>query len=559
MVSAPLPWQHPARRSPDSSRRRVLTLAAATLLLLALGSMPGSPATGVAGMLASSGDSSHRNNSNQKIPAAPGKSGDARSETQESAVSSGPYTSFGTPVKLTPTGGGGYEPATVAGFGDIFVTAHKENAEDALAPDSGSQSGTRSSSWAWASFDGGKTFSDIPGLPLNLENRQVGDEGDFAFDDAGHLYFVDTNIADNNLTRWTVRPGGASGVSLDFTRPVIPTAQAVDDRPWITAHGNGYVFYFGNEGDKVTYPLGQGAPGSGPGRYTVYRSTNGGLTFDPTGYTLPDSGWCRPAADHTPGSPYVYAVCTNDGGSNDLTDNCPCDPGTIWAYVSADNGQTFSRYKVGNYEALDSTGSWPIVQVAPDGSLYALYIDSTKLDANNNPIGNKVLLFHSEDHGKTWSQQNITPMPGRYHYSWLSVSPDGKYLGVGLYYRPDNTQPWFVYGSVFKPGQKPALTRIDPIPVAPPDREASGDLMGCSFNSDDSLNVVYTRDVITVPHATLFRDIYFARSVTADQEKSESPAGGQPSGTSPSTSIAADLPSSSSGALPSPSVDLKLP
>ena len=420
---------------------------------------------------------------------------------------------FGKPVKVTPPGGGGYEPAVVAGpFGDIFVTAHKENAEDALAPDSGSQSGTRSSSWAWVSVDGGRSFTDIPGLPLNAENRWVGDEGDLSIDGANHLYFVDTNVTDDNLTRWSIRGPGLGGIGIDYTRPLMPTAQPVDDRPWITSHSSSSVFYFGNEGDKTTYPLGTGAKGSGMGRYTVYQSYDGGASFSLTGYTLPDSGWCRPAADPRAGSAYVYAVCTNDGGSNDITDSCPCDPGIIWAYVSSDNGHTFSRHQVGTYEALDGTTSWPTVAIGPRGDVWALYVNGI-LDKNGNTVENRLLLFHSTDHGATWTRQDITPLRGRYHYSWLSISPDGRFLGVGLYYRPDNSSPWRVYGAIWRPGGRPSLVSLDPAnPVAPANREAPGDLLGSAFNADGTLDVVWTRDVVVTPAATLFRDIYFARS-----------------------------------------------
>src|SRR5213592_380191 len=162
--------------------------------------------------------------------------------------------SFGAPVKVTPDLGFGYEPSLVVDpYGNIFATAHKENWQLALAPDTNSPTFTRSMSWAWASVDGGKTFVDIPGLTsLSLEQHQFGDEGDMAFDDAHHLYFVDTNVADDTITRWSVT--GLGQVSIDFTRPLIPALQLIDDRPWVTAHGNGHVFYLGNEGDKVTYP-----------------------------------------------------------------------------------------------------------------------------------------------------------------------------------------------------------------------------------------------------------------------------------------------------------------
>src|SRR5947209_9065976 len=262
-----------------------------------------------------------------------------------SAAQGGAGTAFNAPVKVTPDLGFGYEPATVVDpYGNVFVTAHKENWQLALAPDANSPTYTRSMSWVWTSVDGGKSFVDPPGLSsISIEQHQFGDEGDLAFDDAHHLYFVDTNVTDNTIARWSVSGPGLANMSLDFTRPLVPTAQLVDDRPWVAAHGNGHVFYLGNEGDKVTYPLGQGTgSGFGPGRYTVYRSTDGGQTFDSLGYTLKDSGWCRPAADHAPGSQYVYAVCGNDGGSyDDYTPNNQM--GKLYAHVSSTDGASCER------------------------------------------------------------------------------------------------------------------------------------------------------------------------------------------------------------------------
>src|SRR5438045_1578027 len=174
-----------------------------------------------------------------------------------SVAHGGPGTAFNAPVKVTPDLGFGYEPATVAdGYGNIFVTAHKENWQLALAPDATSPTSTRSMSWVWTSVDGGHSFVDPPGLSsISIEQHQFGDEGDLAFDDANHLYFVDTNVADDTIARWSVTGAGLANMKLDFTRPLIPAAQLVDDRPWVTAHGNGHVFYLGNEGHKVTYQL----------------------------------------------------------------------------------------------------------------------------------------------------------------------------------------------------------------------------------------------------------------------------------------------------------------
>src|SRR5205807_9948996 len=131
-------------------------------------------------------------------------------------------------------------------------------------------------------------------------------------------------------------------VVLETTRLLIRAAQLVDDRPRITAHRNGHVFYVRDEGDDVTYPLGRPGSGCGPGRYTVYPSTDGGNTFNSLGCTLPDSGWCRPASDHRAGVHLVYAVCGNDGGSDDVF-TAMNPKGTLYAYVSADDGQSWRR------------------------------------------------------------------------------------------------------------------------------------------------------------------------------------------------------------------------
>ena len=443
-----------------------------------------------------------------------------------SAVASAQTARFGAPVKVTPTGGFGYEPSFVADkFGNLVATAHKENWQLALAPDVNSPTASRSMSWVWLSTDKGATWGDIPGLTsLSIEQHQFGDEGDLALDDANHLFFVDTNVTDDTFVRWKV--SGLGQYTLEATRPLIPAAQLVDDRPWVTAHGDGHVFYFGNEGDKVTYPLGQGSgSGFGPGRYTVYASTDGGNTFNSLGYTLKDSGWCRPASDHRAGVHITYAVCGNDGGSDDLIS--PTNPkGTLYSYVSTDDAKTFSRFVVGSYQALDSSTSWPSVMVGPDGTVWALFVDAHQLECSTDitgattcdPDSNRIMLYQSTDQGHTWKGKDITPMPGRYRYAWLALSNDGKKLGIGTYYRPsDTTTDWHVFGAIFSPWQKPQLVSLDPNnPVAPNATEPPGDYMGSYFLSDGTLGVIWTRDVVrvdaTLTSATVVRDIYFARS-----------------------------------------------
>src|SRR4051794_4477178 len=397
-----------------------------------------------------------------------------------------------TPVKVTPTNGYGYEPSFIVdGYGNLFATAHKENWQLALAPDANSPTQTRSMSWAWLSTDKGKTWKNPPGLtPLSVEQHLVGDEGDMTQDDAGHIYYADTYAGDITLTRWTTN--GLNNITFDFTRPAVPTPED-DDRPWVIAHGNGHLFYFANAGNKVV----------NGGRYTVHASYDGGVTFDSVGVPLPDSGWCRPAADHRPGSKLVYVACTNDGGK-------------LYSFVSTDDGHSFQRYNMGTYNNDDGTQSWPAIQVGPDGTVWALYVDSNDVGDGGIPNTNQIYLFRSTDSGKTWSKQDITPVRGRYQYAWLSLSADGKKLGMGVYYRPNADFAWSVAGITWAAGGKvdgKNLLSLDPKhPVAPMENaEPPGDYLGSYFLPGGKLGVIWTRISLWTSATTLERDIYFAR------------------------------------------------
>ncbi len=426
--------------------------------------------------------------------------------TGTAAVSKSAGPAWGAPVLLTVDKYfGGYEPGIVVDrFNNVFVTAHKQNHSLVVSPDSRSATKVRSQSWLWTSKDG-KTFTDMPGLtPLMEQNGLFGVEGDLALDDNGGVYFVDTNVTDNSVSRY--RTTGNGKVAFEASRPVGPYGEPVDDRPWIAAHGDGVVLYLGNSGTR-DYPLGQKNDGdaSGPGRYTAYMSYDKGDTFDLTGYTFNDSGWCRPAADHAKGSKTFYVMCTNDASGGTQK---PGGNGTMWSYVTHDDGRTWSRTKVSGYDSSTGVVTYPWLAVAPNGWVHALYNES---DPAGGKATKRLKIFTSKDKGKTWTATPVAHPEGQVRFSSLDVASDGT-IGIGFYYRAGGTQPWHVYGATAKPGKRFVPTRISTEPIASRSNGAPfGDFFQVAFGPDRKLNVVYTLINDDLSIEGLNTDIYFAR------------------------------------------------
>ncbi|HEV2889413.1 MAG TPA: sialidase family protein [Frankiaceae bacterium] len=436
---------------------------------------------------------------------------------------------FGEPVLLTTDEAfGGYEPSIVVDrWNNVVVTAHKQNHNLVVSPDSRATTKVRNMSWIWWSKDH-KAFSNMPGLtPAQEQNHVFGDEGDLATDDTGHVYFVDTSVVDNSFSRW--KASGNGKLVLETVRPVGPFGEPVDDRPWIAAHGDGVVMYLGNQGDKMTYPGGQvqagDGPAYGPGRYTVYMSYDHGDTFDPLGVTLNDSGWCRPTADKRRGSKMLYVVCTNDGGANDVTTN-PGEPGfekgTLWSYVSADDGRTWTRYQMGTYSAGDPWSTYPSVAIGRDGTVYALYNDNTHqgecnvvkqntFTCDDNIKSSHLILYTSRTQGRTWTRQEVTPNKGLVRYSWIDVAPNGT-LGIAYYHRPNTTSDWHLMAATARPGKPFVAAQVSSKPVATSLFSSPfGDFFQCAFGPDSKLNIAWTSMDTDLGFEGLNSDIYYAR------------------------------------------------
>lgn len=309
---------------------------------------------------------------------------------------------FDAPVRVNPDLGEGYEPSIkVDSAGTIFVTAHKNQLVEPV----------RANSWIWRSTDG-KTFTDMPGGELFYSF-----EGDWAIDAKDRLYFVDTYLGDNHFASWS-----ANGTKLDYYRPFTLTGAPVDDRPWLTAHHDGVVYLLVNLGYTPD------------GRLELYRSTDGGRTFDARGGRLfPESGWGTPAAD--PHSDYVY-VAMNDKFYNG--DGYPLDTGSeeLFIWISPDRGETFRRVKVADYDGTDPDG-YPVVSVDGAGHVYILWPDKSETTRS------RLKLSRSLDRGETWETFDITPKEYRHNdLAWLAADPNATgRLGIGWYASPDKSAP----------------------------------------------------------------------------------------------------------------------
>jgi hypothetical protein len=138
---------------------------------------------------------------------------------------------FSAPVRLGT--GTGYEPGIrIDSIGTIFYTAHDVTPFGVGAYE---PSENRSASWLYRSIDHGKTWLVMEGGVAGENKLFPALEGDIAIDAMDRMYFVDTWAGDNHISRWSNH-----GATMDFIRAAVASYE-VDDRPWVTAHGDGYV------------------------------------------------------------------------------------------------------------------------------------------------------------------------------------------------------------------------------------------------------------------------------------------------------------------------------
>lgn len=367
----------------------------------------------------------------------------------------------------------GYEPSiAVDSMGNLYFTAHKDlrwcgplggplNIENGI-PGPGpfacapglDTTWDYYASWFFVSQDGGLTWGPPNDWGLADYGSELGgDEGDIGVDAQDRVFFADTTLEDDWLHIW--EDGGNNYVNGQRLQ-----SMTADDRPWITAQGDGIVHFLGNNGVPVPgIPLSDGT--SGVGRYWYYRGimdpTDTYVIFD-QGRVL-EGGWAHIAAERDGEHVYIAQEASNGGG------------GGVQVWVSDDTGQTWADpVIVGPLDGSHPEG-YPWVAAGQDGAVFVAW--------QNSPQGGRapgtLYIARSSDYGKTWDHWDITAgypreEGGVYLYPNLEVGTNNTVAYTFYANTGDHTagDEWHLYASGLKdpmPGDIFQFEMVDPHPL----------------------------------------------------------------------------------------------
>lgn len=412
---------------------------------------------------------------------------------------------FLPPVLLT-TEGPGFEPSIdVAPDGTVYAAAAKTGRPNA---------GARLASWLWYSTDGGATFQDLPS-PANAHRLMFGFEGDTAVDAKGRFYFMDTYLPDNAVHRWS--PGADGVPAWDWSRPFQGTTSLLDDRPWVSAHGDGVVYLLSNNGGAFPAPGGLLRGDATSARIHLVASTDGGVTWS-LGHAFPDSRFCQVAASPADDAT-VYVVCDEGEGAG--------APVRVWR--SEDRGATWT----GAYLSRHGIGTaylTPAVAVDGAGTPYAAWLDDRvdwsgvqDADWNGDTPGRVVVArpLAVAEAGAAWSEVDVTPFEGRFGMLHACAGSGGA-LALTFYATRsrtvDETTEWRAYALVSRDANAPSPTwTLSPLldDVVAKGKYPPRDLFECAVGPDDAVHAVVqkNRDEPRQPGDGIRADVLYVRTL----------------------------------------------
>lgn len=380
-----------------------------------------------------------------------------------------------------PNGAIGYEPSiAVDSTGALYYTAHKdlrwETSWDYLA------------SWFFVSLDNGKTWREPVNWGIGGYGKLwAGDEGDIAVDARDWVYFVDTTLVDNNLHIWSER-------SSNYQRVQMQGTFLLDDRPWITAQGEGFLHYLGNNGMSVTHPV-----TGESGRVWYYRSEDAGLTWS-TGIPMP-GGWATIDCERYGKHVYVAQVL----GEN------------IILRSSADMGVTWNEAVIVGPMIENGIGEgMPTVYHGENGTVFVIWQDSP--GGGEEPA--TLYFARSDDYGANFKYWEISPFDAIYLYPTVNVGPSNE-VGVAFYGTQDipvnENSKWYLYADVkFNPrnGTQFDFKKATPqVLYTGNDLHALHDFFEICIAPDGSINIGYQINIGKHPYedGEEQRYLYFVR------------------------------------------------
>ncbi len=321
------------------------------------------------------------------IPLAGGGSSTAASRTCPSVRP--PKLAFGKPSYIDKKRAGGEPVAITAEDGSIIVSAHAGTThlykDPAAAP--GAQDfvdGYSNQTLNWRSADGGKTWKYVGVAGEEFGPHSPTSSGfsdpDLSMDAGGRIYNTEINLA--NVA---VFSSPDDGKSWPRANPIA----ASGDRPWVTGASKDEVFLY------VNLPK------------QIWRSTNGGLTFD-----LVSSG----AAVGSDGKMLVDPLNRKKGLLGPLTEG--------GVAISKNDGRSWKTYPA---PLGASTQFFGTIAVDRKGWVYAANAGGYSGAADTTPNGEVTFNYFNRRTNK-WAKKpvNISIPKGDAMWPWLIAGDNGR-------------------------------------------------------------------------------------------------------------------------------------
>ncbi len=253
--------------------------------------------------------------------------------------------------------------------------------------------GYRNQTYLYYSDDRGETWEFVPrDAPDNAPGSGFSDP-DWAIDSAGQVYASEINLVNVAVSRST--DSGRSYTLQNFG------ALTVHDRQWKEADQKDVLYIVGNSFGGGTSP---NQPAGNFGHY-LYRSTDGGVTFEPG--VQDGDGLGDIQVDKSDGTLYEMYY---DGDVLSMTVRRGAREGNLDAEVHP------------IADGVDLLAAWPSFDIDPAGNLYITWDESGRGDREAG-----IYFSYSTDRGTTWAAPTRVDTDEKTNiWPWLAVGDEGR-------------------------------------------------------------------------------------------------------------------------------------